>query len=297
MKYLPLLLLLLFSPGILTAQDLHTLFPVDEIAGWNRIEAPKLFRGEELFLMIDGGADIYFEYGFSKVLAGDYENERGELLRLEIYEMASPSAAYGMYSFKRGPGGKALAIGQEALLEGYYLNIWKENLLITIVGPDSNPAAADSVTAFARYIDERYPQRGTRPKLAELLLSDPFPFSQPKYILGTIGAMNSYVFDTEDIFRVEEGMVGAVLGMKVFVFRYEDKEGRDQIFAQATAAFKAGTRFREVAVDGDYCSMIDRNNNYVLMLKEGRDIVIAIGENKQKSAVMAKKIAAKLHVQ
>ena len=130
---------------------------------------------------------------------------RGKSIKLEIYEMESPAAAYGIYTFKIGVGGKALAIGQEALLEDYYLNFWKGNLLVTVIGPDSEEETVQGVVALAKAVDARIAKTGERPELAGLLLREPLAFSHPKYVRGSLGVMNSYIFDTENIFRVREG--------------------------------------------------------------------------------------------
>ena len=42
--------------------DLSGYLPISgEVAGWTLCDAPKNYRGDELFAMIDGGADIYHE--------------------------------------------------------------------------------------------------------------------------------------------------------------------------------------------------------------------------------------------
>ena len=118
-------------------EDLSGLLPASgEVAGLTLSDTPQGYRGDDLYQMIDGGADIYHEYGFRQVLSAEYVDGRGKIIKLEMYEMESPAAAYGIYSFKVGEGGKALAIGQEALLEDYYLNFWKGNLQVTLIGQD-----------------------------------------------------------------------------------------------------------------------------------------------------------------
>lgn len=295
MQIILFLLAVLLWPGTVTAQtDLYPLFPDKEVVGWTRVEDPQQYRGDELFMMIDGGADIYHEYGFSQVVAGEYENAEGKFIRLEIYEMTSPQAAYGIYSFKTSADGKTLDIGQAALLEEYYLNIWKGNLLVTIVGSDAETATTDAVIAFGRFIDRHYSEQGSVPELAQLLLSQPVAFSNPKYVLGSIGAMNSYVFDTEDIFTVREGMVGTVKGNKAFVFRYTDSDESTQIFHNVTTRFETGQRFHETAVHDNLCSMLSRDNHFIVVVRSDQDIVIVIGENQQDILALADQLVMKL---
>lgn len=127
------------------------------IAGWSLSDVPKTYRGDELFMMIDGGADIYHEYGFAQVIAADYENGNGKSIRVEIYEMESPVAAYGIFSFKSGEEGEALSIGQEALLEDYYLNFRKGDMLVTIIGSDSDEKTVQACWPLPGVLTDAFP--------------------------------------------------------------------------------------------------------------------------------------------
>ncbi|MFA7418830.1 MAG: DUF6599 family protein [Melioribacteraceae bacterium] len=55
------------------------------------------FGGDALWGIIDGGADIYLEYGFDKLLLQEIEWKKVNF-RVEFYRMADPRAAYGIYS-------------------------------------------------------------------------------------------------------------------------------------------------------------------------------------------------------
>ena len=58
-----------------SAQDLY--LPADNAAaGWAKDGAPQEFEGEDLYTYIDGGAEIYQEYGFRRVIVQDYEDAR-----------------------------------------------------------------------------------------------------------------------------------------------------------------------------------------------------------------------------
>lgn len=278
------------SPGDLTAY-----LPSNaEIAGWKPAEAPQNYRGEELFRMINGGADVFHEYGFKQTLAADYLDTAGKAIKLEIYEMESPAAAYGIYTFRVGPEGKAAAIGQEALLEDYYLNFWKGNFLVTVVGPDPEEKTVQSITALAEAVAARIPKTGPRPELAELLLGEPLAFSRPKYIRGPLGLMSSYVFDTKNIFRVGEGLIGTVEGCRAFVFRYADQDRSTEIYRQAMDSFKAGTRFTDQVLSGERYSMKDRDKNFILVNRTGRYLTIVIGPDKEMVESIAEPLAEKL---
>jgi hypothetical protein len=55
------------------------------------------FDGNSLWGYINGGADIYLEYGFSSLLVNDIKF-RGETIKFDLYRMSDPLAAFGIFS-------------------------------------------------------------------------------------------------------------------------------------------------------------------------------------------------------
>ena len=264
------------------------------VAGWKLSEAPKSYRGDKLYLMINGGADIYHEYGFTQVLSAEYEEVSGKSIKLEIYEMESPAAAYGIYTFKIGAGGKELVIGQEGLLEDYYLNFWKGNMLVTVIGLDPEEETVRGVIAFAKAVDARISEMGERPELARLLLHDPLAFSHPKYVRGSLGVMNSYIFERENIFSVREGMIGAVGDCQAFVFRYADEGESAKVYNHATTRLSVSPKFMSPALQGKRYSMVGSDKEYVVVNQTGRYIAIVIGRNQDKVKSTSDQLVEKL---
>jgi hypothetical protein len=291
-------ILLLIAASVMAQQvagDLSGHLPASgEVAGLTLSDAPKNYRGDELYVMINGGADIYYEYGFSQVLRAEYANVQGKSIKLEIYEMESPAAAYGIYTFKIGDGGRALAIGQEALIEDYYLNFWKGNLLVTVIGQDSEEATVQSVVALAKAVDMRIAKAGERPGLVGLLLREPLAFSHPKYVRGSLGVMNSYIFGTENIFRVHEGMIGSVGDCRAFVFRYADESESTGVYEHAANRISVSSKFTRHARQGNHYSMVGREKELVMINQTGRYIAIVIGQDQDKVKSTSGQLVEKL---
>jgi hypothetical protein len=72
----------------------------DEIAGWKLNDTPQNYRGDELFLMINGGAATYHEYGFTQVLRAEYVDAGGKSINLEIYETDSTLLKFPLYEIR-----------------------------------------------------------------------------------------------------------------------------------------------------------------------------------------------------
>jgi hypothetical protein len=69
--------------------------------GWRKNGPSRTFVREDLFNHIDGGAELYLEFGFEKVLVQPYTDGKAEVV-LEAYEMTDSLAALGIYLFQAG---------------------------------------------------------------------------------------------------------------------------------------------------------------------------------------------------
>lgn len=165
--------------------------PRDELRALRPDGTPQVFKGEDLFVYIDGGADIYLEYGFLQVLVQDYHDSSGRRISLEIFEMTSAESAFGMFTFKTGSDGKALKMGDDCRLADYYLNLWKDRFILTITALDPGEAAAESLVDLAKSVDARIKGKGTRPELYEKIPREGLKKETVKYIKGPIALANA----------------------------------------------------------------------------------------------------------
>lgn len=92
---------LLFLLSAVYAQN-ETVMPVlvrDDLSGL-KIQRTEYYDGNSLWGLINGGADIYLEYGFDKMLLQTVELNRKKY-RIEIYRMKDEKSAFGIYSVYR----------------------------------------------------------------------------------------------------------------------------------------------------------------------------------------------------
>jgi len=129
-------IVLLAAAAIGQGRDLP---PASDFApGWSFGER-LVFEGGALYDFIDGGADLYLEFGFKRVLVQRYVKGDSELT-LEAYEMADADAALGIYLMKCGietpvadvPARNTGEPAQLTILKGRYF------LHINSFGPGAN---------------------------------------------------------------------------------------------------------------------------------------------------------------
>ena len=110
---------------------------------------------EGLFARMNGGAEQYLRYGFSRALFQAYKTGGNRSLDFEIFQMKNAKAAHQIYTLMAGRGNKKLDIGHEAVLGEYYLIFRKGEFYVTITGSDSEEKTRDELIAVARAVEEK----------------------------------------------------------------------------------------------------------------------------------------------
>lgn len=227
--------------------DIRAFLPAaQDLQSWTPKPPLQHFAGNDLFLYIDGGADIYLEYGFKQVVVQDYQDATGRTITLEIFEMSGPESAYGMYTFKSTAKGRPYGIGQEARLEDYYLNFWKGPCLVTLTGFDAGRDCVQGLLQIARAANAKIPLKGNRPALMEILPKEWVTASRLVYFRGPLALSNLHSFFAQDIFRFKEGLAAEQDKFKIFILRYESPAEARRRFQVVYAAFSASPAYKNL---------------------------------------------------
>jgi hypothetical protein len=250
-----------------------------DAGSWTPEDEPQHVEGEDLFLLINGGAEIYHEYGFTQAAVQSYIDDQDRSLNLEIYEMSDPSAAFGIYTFKRGAAGESLDLGDEATLQDYYLNVWKGNVLITVIGFDTEKETREGLQALARSVVGKINASSSKPTLVEFLPQEGLNPASIKYLKGGQALFNAHEFATGNIFGVREGVVAEIDGHKVFLFAYENECEAAEWLDKAWEKLAAEDGYQDVAKEEGELSAVDSEGAKMKATVEDRFILLAVGEN------------------
>ncbi len=234
-------------------EGLMVLVPQD-VGAWLRHGESQAYAGDDLFTYINGGAEIYHEFGFEEVVVQDFRTDEGGTISLEIYRMTDPESAFGIYTFKRSPDGQILDFpGAEAQLEDYYLNLWKGPYIVTLTGFDEEASTIQGLRDLASALAPRIPETGLPPDLVRLLPEEGRTIGSLKYFKGPLALYNSHSFAQEDIFSLQRGVrCDYADGGSLFIFVYEDPEGSRAAHLRAEQYFAAAPAYslRESQEDG-----------------------------------------------
>ena len=139
-----------------TGVDLEMFLPTSEThKEWQMDGSVQKAEGNQLFMLINGGATLYLSLGFKRALIASFVDKHGKSINLDIFEMNSPALAQQVNKEKVGAEAKILSIGNDASLESYYLNFWQGPYQITISGYDSNQESIESITNLAKIVDDK----------------------------------------------------------------------------------------------------------------------------------------------
>lgn len=222
-----LCLFLFLALRLLAVQNVLTRYlPKRGEAGtWIKEGEARHFEGEALYEYIDGGAEIYHEYGFKRVTIQDFVDATGKSVSVEVFEMTSSESAYGIYTFKTHPGGKRVPVGTDALLADYYLNFWKGNILVTLTGFDETPETREGLVVLAKGIDAKIDLSGNGPRIVSFLPKEDFVSQSVKYFRGILGLRNSHPFFSLKIWGFQEGVkADYIKDYSVFLLRFKDPD-------------------------------------------------------------------------
>ncbi len=225
------------------AQTLSQYVPsTGEVEEWKTVGTPLTFVGESLYAYINGGAVIYYEYGFKQVIIQQYAHPDGRTITLEIFEMTSSASAYGVYTFKTRGDSQTVVLGSEAMLGDYYVNFWKSKFVVTLTASDSTEETFNHMLALAQIVDTKIEQKAVRPSLVDLMPRELAESTSIVYVKGNTALASVSSFFSEDIFGVREGVVGDYGGLTIFIFKYSTDNKSYEWFENAKEHFTESDR-------------------------------------------------------
>ena len=270
-----------------TKDNLKKYLPTEnELLDWKKDDLPQEYEGEDLFLYINGGADIYHEYGFRQVVIQDYLNKNGKSVSLEIFEMTASDSAFGMFSFKISSSGKQISLGNGGQMADYYLNFWKGNLLVTLTGFDEDEKTKEGLVRIAKAVDTKISTNGKIPALISFLPENGLMETGQKYFKGNIGLFNSYRFFTQNVFRLKEGVKGDYKdGYSLFIFNYTDKEECLERFEEARETFKKSQNYKDYKdIQENLIQITDNKGKTIFISPFDKYLLIVLGSVTQSEA-------------
>ncbi len=216
-RRVPAVLAVLFALAVapLAAQTARpigdaALLPPDRFLGsWTRVGNPRVYARADLYGYIDGGAELFFEFGFEQLTQQKYQAGPNQIV-VDFYRMADPIAATGIYLMKCGKDTPAPAFSERNTINRYQL-MWVRDRFFAIVNSVSGAEAfMPDMVKFSSFIASKLPPARSLPLLAQLPAGGLVPDSV-RLIRGPYGLQSVYTLGEGDILQLG-GNVTAVAG-------------------------------------------------------------------------------------
>lgn len=180
--------------------------------GWAKTGALRSFTGQDLFNQIDGGAELFLEFGFVKLRLQAYARGCCELT-LNAYEMESPASALGIYLMKMGRETPFAEIAARNSSEEAQMTILKGRWFVQVDNMGDEPAAKAEGVALANAFLAGVADEAAVSPLDSLPAPDKIPGSE-RLIRGPYGLQPYFTFGEGDILSQGGKVFGALAEYK-----------------------------------------------------------------------------------
>jgi len=208
----------------------------DVSPGWVKSGSLLRFPKDDLFNHINGGAELFLEFGFVELQMQHYQNGNQEIV-LEVYRMDSPEAALGIYLMKCGQETPLPEISARNSGSSFQVIFVKGNFFVQLNNFEGNDALIPVLVALAQAILSNIPETPSVDLFQHLPELNRVPGSE-LIIRGMYGLQPIFTFGEGDILQFRGRHFGVVGD-------YRDAGGAEytQIFvlyadsSEASAAF------------------------------------------------------------
>jgi hypothetical protein len=270
-SFLFLWLLLFGAGGSAPAAFPDTAFlpPDGFLQTWKKSGNIRVFTASDLYGYIDGGAEIFLEFGFEQLTVQHYKPDfqpgaaknAADEFAVEIYRMADPVAATGMYLMNCGRESPDASFAERHTLNQFQLLFKRHRYYVMVNNAEGNDKLRAGMLEFGRYLAARMPAE-TPVKLHELLPAKGLDKNSVRLIRGPYALQSVFTLGNGDILQLGRKLT-AVSGS------YQDASGKYSLiladYPNSQAAQKA---FLNVQNNLDTYLKIQEKNDRRLIFKD-----------------------------
>lgn len=236
---------------------------------------PELYVGDDLFNLINGGAELYHELGFVEVLAIKVAVNQQVTSKVEVYDMGSSEAAWGIFSLTSTSDAQYLKLGDTARSGQGFMQAIKDRYMIYVYNDNMDKEWPGKIISCIGENIETYSQA---PEILLKVNTLKAEDSKSIYFKGNLGLSSIYNFHYKDIFDYDEG--AAIVGDKLIsvAMKYSDKEKCHDKFMSSFVFFNERNKYHDQNMDGSAYYLKDRKERHLDFHWTGSYIIVFIYE-------------------
>jgi len=233
--------------------------------GWTLFDEVREFTPENLYLHINGRADFYIAFDVTGMTFAGFVNRsnKGQYIELYIYDMGTPTNAFGVFSTEKSSEGHPLALGRKSYQEDANYFVWQGQYYIRIIVSDNSVVFKKIAGDIAQKVTTFLPDSGqTVWGLKALPIKDRVPESLLYIKVNALGV--DFMRNTYMAKYNKEGTL---------VLAFISKQDTPEIAAEAVTQYvqhtqRYGERVERLYREGVELTICDMDNIYdVLFLK------------------------------
>jgi hypothetical protein len=198
-----------YAQPVRPAGDAALLPPDGFMGAWKRPDGPRVYARADLYGYIDGGAELFFEFGFEQLTQQKYQSGASQVV-IDFYRMTDPIAATGIYLMKCGKETPAAALGDRNTVNRYQLMFIRDRFFVIVNNVSGAEPLVPEVVKFASFIAAKLPPSPTLTAFSQLpqagLVRDSL-----RLIRGPYGLQAVFTLGDGDVLQLG-GRVTAVAG-------------------------------------------------------------------------------------
>jgi len=158
----------------------------------------------ELYDYINGGAELYLQYGFQKLAKRIYRFNEEEDIKAEIFQLNAPKNAFGIFSYSMDTVNTE--IGQGGQYIGGSLIFWQDNYFVSIFAHQESEAIKEKMLELGRSISDAIDSTGALPWVFHILPQDDI-HSTSTFYFHHHAWQNKYQFlSNENLFNINHNV-------------------------------------------------------------------------------------------
>ena len=234
--------------------------------GWQISERVKQFTPETLYEQINGRATFFLAYDMVRMTYISFvdDDEITKFMNLSIYDMGTPTNAFGVFSAERSPGEISLDLGRAGYRSEANYFIWQGRFYIRIISSEATDGFKRTGLDLARKVTGFLPDSG-KPVwgLTALPLTDRIPQSVQYFKVDAMGM--DFMRNTYTAAYLKDNSV-----VTAFLSRHGSEESARATVARYTGfAEKYGRGSERFSVGEVEPVLCDMGGSYDVVIQKG----------------------------
>ena len=142
----------------------------EKVMDWTKSGEDQIYDDRTIFDYIDGAAEVYRAYGMKRCFSRRYSGPEGSAMILDIFEMASPQDAFGV--FTHDLDGDPLDLGQDALYRAGWYRFWKDRFFVSMTMDQESKTADHAARKLGEAVASFIGVDGPRPVILSYFPSE-----------------------------------------------------------------------------------------------------------------------------